>query len=270
MNKPYLIYGTAWKKERTTELVLQAWRAGFRAFDTACQPKHYREDLVGEALRQLFRQGIQRSELYLQTKFTPLSGQDPQSVPYSVDATLSDQIAQSFQISLRHLHTDYLDALLLHSPLPTPDATIEAWHSLEKVHSNGGTRSIGISNCYDLHVLQNLHKLARVKPTVVQNRFYAKTGYDRELRQWCRENNIVYQSFWTLTANPDVLSHPDMQVLSRTLDKTPAQVLFRYLLQRDVTPLTGTTDENHMRQDLAIDSFTIDAQGMAVIDNLLV
>ena len=79
---PFL-YGTAWKKEATTELVVAAVRAGFRGIDTACQPKHYREDLVGAALAQLAAEdGIARDALWLQTKFTPLPGQDPQNVPY--------------------------------------------------------------------------------------------------------------------------------------------------------------------------------------------
>ena len=79
---PFL-YGTAWKKERTTDLVLQAVLAGFRGIDTACQPKHYREDLVGAALKRLAEEhGVRRDSLWLQTKYTPVSGQDPADIPY--------------------------------------------------------------------------------------------------------------------------------------------------------------------------------------------
>ena len=79
---PFL-YGTAWKKETTTDLVLQAVRAGFRGIDTACQPKHYREDLVGAALKRLSEEhGVRRDSLWLQTKYTPVSGQDPADIPY--------------------------------------------------------------------------------------------------------------------------------------------------------------------------------------------
>lgn len=74
---PPLIYGTAWKKERTADLVIQAIKAGFCGIDTACQPKHYNESLVGEALVKLGKHNISRDSLFLQTKFTPLSGQDP-------------------------------------------------------------------------------------------------------------------------------------------------------------------------------------------------
>jgi diketogulonate reductase-like aldo/keto reductase len=70
--------GTAWKKEKTTALVIQAIKTGFRAIDTACQPKHYEEKLVGDGLVTLYDEGfISRGDIWLQTKFTPLSGQDP-------------------------------------------------------------------------------------------------------------------------------------------------------------------------------------------------
>ncbi|HEX4938173.1 MAG TPA: aldo/keto reductase, partial [Candidatus Kapabacteria bacterium] len=151
---PRILYGTAWKKERTTALVLQAFRAGFRGIDTACQPKHYDEAGVGGALRQLQTQGIRRGDYYLQTKFTPLSGQDPERVPYDPSAPLADQVAQSFAASCRNLHTDQLDGLILHSPLPTAAQTLTAWRAMEQIQQQGGTRQLGISNCYDLRVLQ--------------------------------------------------------------------------------------------------------------------
>ena len=67
---PIIIYGTAWKKARTYDLVQQAYAAGFRGFDTACQPRHYDEALVGKALADLSVEGAQRSSYYLQTKYT--------------------------------------------------------------------------------------------------------------------------------------------------------------------------------------------------------
>ncbi|MGH8310686.1 MAG: aldo/keto reductase, partial [Steroidobacteraceae bacterium] len=100
-------------------------------------------------------------------------------------------------------------------------------------------------------------RLARVKPAVVQNRFYADTGYDREIRAFCSKQRIVYQSFWTLTANPQVLAHATITALASKYGPTPAQILFRYLTQIDVVPLTGTRSEAHMREDLAIFEFEL-------------
>ena len=94
-----MIYGTAWKKERTTDLVVSAVVHGFRRIDTACQPKHYREDLVGAALQELYtNHGIKREDLWLQTKFTPIDGQDASEragkLPYEASAALPDQVTR--------------------------------------------------------------------------------------------------------------------------------------------------------------------------------
>lgn len=269
MTEPLIIYGTAWKKERTAPLVLQAWKAGFRAFDTACQPKHYREDLVGDALQTLQQQGVARKEFYLQTKFTPVGGQDPQRIPYDAGKSISEQVAQSLRVSLANLHTTYLDALILHSPISPFQRTIEAWRAFEEIHGRGAALRLGISNCYDLDLLERLYEEADVKPTVVQNRFYADSGFDIELRRWCADNRITYQSFWTLTANPHLLEHPQIQQMCHQYGKTSAQILFRYLHQRGVVPLTGTTSELHMQEDLAITEFAMTEADMGLIDGLL-
>ena len=117
---PQMVYGTAWKKERTAKLVLQAVRSGFRAIDTANMPKHYNESLVGVALKELFSKGeIKRESLFLQTKFTPdaCEGQPAHLHPYDKDAPVAERVSQSLKSSLEHLGVDYLDSLLIHSPM---------------------------------------------------------------------------------------------------------------------------------------------------------
>lgn len=206
MSMPRFMYGTAWKKDRTKELVELAVRTGFRGIDTACQPKHYHEPGVGEALSSLYSQGIiSRSNMFLQTKFTSLNGQDPNRIPYDPRAALSEQVHESFNISLTNLQTDYIDSLVLHSPMQHYADTHIVWRAMENIHATGKVRELGISNCYNLNTLQQLYKDAVVKPTVLQNRFYADSGYDEEIRQFCNEHSIRYQSFWTLTANPRIL-----------------------------------------------------------------
>jgi diketogulonate reductase-like aldo/keto reductase len=81
--------------DSTTDCVLRALKAGFRGVDTACQPKHYREDLVGEAIAMAISQDIvKRSDLFIQTKFTPIDGQDlHQPLPYEKHASLSEQVS---------------------------------------------------------------------------------------------------------------------------------------------------------------------------------
>jgi diketogulonate reductase-like aldo/keto reductase len=262
VRSPRILYGTAWKKEDTESLVRTAILQGFRGIDTACQPKHYHEPGVGAGVASFLDEKasngkLAREDLYLQTKFTPLSGQDPARIPYDPKAPLAEQVRQSFAVSLRNLRTDYLDCLVLHSPLPNARQSLEVWQTMESLVDARGVRQLGISNCYQLEQLQTLCDSARFKPAVVQNRFYADTGYDRGIRTFCRQNGIVYQSFWTLSANPHLLAHRTVRELAARHGRTPAQILFRYLTQNDIVPLIGTRSETHMREDLAIFEFEL-------------
>ncbi|MBF0286977.1 MAG: aldo/keto reductase [SAR324 cluster bacterium] len=259
---PSFIYGTAWKKERTADLVVQAIQNGFRGIDTACQPKHYNEPQVGKALQILKNYGIERDSLFLQTKFTPLPGHDPRQVPYDKNAPVELQVEQSFETSKQNLQTDYVDSLVLHSPFAPHTLLMKAWNTMETIQKEGGALQLGISNCYDLKVLESLHADSSVKPAVVQNRFYQQTGYDADLRHWCSTHGIMYQSFWTLTANPHILSSNTVRTIAQKLNKTEAQVFFRYLTQSDIVPLTGTCSEQHMIEDLSIFDFELSADDL--------
>jgi len=256
---PPILYGTAWKKHDTERLVATALRVGFRGIDTACQPKHYNEPGVGAGLAACLGEQLRREDLYLQTKFTSVSGQDPERIPYDPAATLTQQVGQSFEVSLRNLRTDYLDSMVLHSPLPSAKQTLEVWRAMESLVDSGGVRHLGISNCYQLRQLETLWESARIKPTILQNRFYADTRYDHDIRTYCRRQHITYQSFWTLTANPQILSHRTVTALAQRYERTAAQVLFRYLTQVGVVPLTGTRSQAHMREDLEIFEFELTA-----------
>jgi len=266
---PGILYGTAWKKERTAELVELAIRQGFRGIDTACQPKHYHEPGVGEGLAACLGADLRRDDFYLQTKFTPLDGQDPARVPYDPKAPLAEQVRQSFAVSLENLRTDYLDGLVLHSPLRQERETLEVWRSMEDLHDSGAVKRLGISNCYQPQLLENLHRAARIKPAVVQNRFYAETGYDREIREFCRQHGMVYQSFWTLTANPKLLEHATVKQLAAQYRRTPAQIWFRYLTQIGIVPLTGTGSAEHMREDLGIFGFELGEKQCGAVGRLI-
>jgi len=265
---PCIVYGTAWKKDRTAAHVAEALRRGFRGIDTACQPRHYDEAGVGRGIADSADTGLRREDLYLQTKFSPPDAHDPASIPYDPRAPIGEQVAQSFARSLENLGTDHLDGLVLHSPLTTGAATLEVWHALEAIAANGGARLIGISNCYSLKLLDALYRAADLKPAVVQNRFYRETGYDREIRAFCLEHGIVYQSFWTLTANPHVLGHATMRQIAARRSRAPEQILFRYLTQQGVVPLTGTTSVAHMQDDLEIFEFTLDDGELDAITQL--
>lgn len=263
------MYGTAWKKEATTQLVQQAVAAGFRAIDTANQLIHYQEALVGEALLALAKQGTKRDSLFLQTKFTPVNGQDHRT-PYDVKADLTTQVNQSFASSLEHLHTDHLDSYVLHGPYARfglGAADWEVWAAIEGHYDSGKAKMIGISNV-TAEQLALLCERARHKPMVVQNRCYAALGWDREVREICRTHRIIYQGFSLLTANRGVLAEPEVRAIAERFKTGVAQVIFRFAMQIGMLPLTGTTNQQHMKDDLACEQFTLTPDDLKLIETI--
>ncbi len=255
---PAILYGTAWKKNATSPLVEQAIKLGFRGVDTACQPKHYHEAGVGLGVARCIQENIvSREQLYLQTKFTPLNGHDPLQIPYDADAPLAEQVQQSFQASLNNLQTTYLDGWVLHSPLSDRRQLMEVWRAMERIQATQACRQLGVSNCYDLETLKFLYQNAEIKPAIVQNRFHAQTAYDQDIRAFCLRSHIIYQSFWTLTANPAILDHALVHALATRYQKTAAQLFFRFVTQLGIQPLTGTASATHMQEDLAIFDFEL-------------
>ncbi|KIM75943.1 hypothetical protein PILCRDRAFT_98815 [Piloderma croceum F 1598] len=248
-----LIYGTAWKKQETTKLVVQAVLSGFKAIDTAAQLKHYREDLVGEALQELQdKHGIKREAIFLQTKYTPIGGQDPtKPLPYNPTDPIQEQVKSSFQTSLSNLRTTYLDSYILHSPLHTLDLTLEAWRVLIALQDEGKVHKIGLSNAYDVSLLKALEAERQVQ--VVQNRWYEGNNWDRDVCKYCRDNGIQYQSFWTLTGSPRLLAHPDLIAIKEFAECTAPQALYRIVQLAGITPLSGTTKGEHMKEDVAVE-----------------
>jgi diketogulonate reductase-like aldo/keto reductase len=255
---PSFMYGTAWKKEATAQLVQLAVASGFRAIDTANQLIHYQEALVGEALRALENKGIKRDTLFLQTKFTPVGGQGGQT-PYDASADLTTQVRQSFASSLTHLYTDYVDSYVLHAPYSRRglgEEDWEVWAAMEGLYQSGKTKMIGISNITAAQ-LTELCEQANVKPMVVQNRCFAVLGWDKEVREICRAHDIIYQGFSLLTANREVLIYPEIQKIAKRLRAGPAQIIFRFAMQIGMLPLTGTTSQQHMKEDLQAEQISL-------------
>ncbi|KAF8342003.1 NADP-dependent oxidoreductase domain-containing protein [Cantharellus anzutake] len=262
-NFPKIIYGTAWKQDATADLVVKAVLQGYRAVDTACQPKHYREDLVGEALETLqTKHGIARDEIFLQTKFTSLDGQDrSKPLPYQPSASITTQVQQSFQTSLRNLRTARINALLLHGPLRTAQKTLEAWNAIVALKKENRVDLVGVSNVYDPRLLTYLTEGAGgVKPDIVQNRWYEGNDWDRDVVAYCLKEGIHYESFWTLTGSPALFNHPSIVKIAESRSCTPAQAIFRIAQQIGITPLAGSKNEKHMKDGLLAEH--IDLNGL--------
>ena len=256
---PRIMYGTAWKEDRTKPLVLEAIAAGFRAFDTANQRKHYVEKDVGAAVRTAIATGIvARKDLFLQTKFTYQRGQDHR-LPYDPNCDLTTQVRQSVASSLEHLGVTRIDSYLLHGPSRTGglgQADWETWYAIENAVDEGLVGLLGISNV-SVDQVDALLARARIRPAFVQNRCLARAGWDAEVRALCRTHGIIYQGFSLLSGNRQILVKPRVTEIARYYHKTVPQIVFRFAVQLGMLPLTGTTDGAHMRHDVDVFDFTL-------------
>jgi diketogulonate reductase-like aldo/keto reductase len=267
---PDFLYGTAWKEERTPALVELALRAGFRGIDTANQRRHYFEEGVGQGLAAAYRAGVvTRPDLFLQTKFTYRPGQDHR-LPYDPAASLSVQVAQSLASSLDHLGTDYVESYVLHGPSSGygwTDADAEVWEAMRKERDAGRARLLGVSNI-SLRHLEQMAVIHAEVPAFVQNRCYARLGWDRDMRLFCREHKIIYQGFSLLTVNVDVLNHPVVTGLAARENVTPAQVIFAFARAVGMLSLTGTSNAEHMKLDLATSAPMLSPEAVRAIETL--
>jgi diketogulonate reductase-like aldo/keto reductase len=275
MNKlaiPSILYGTAWKEEHTDRLVMEALTQGFTGIDTANQRKHYYEEAVGIAVDKFLKTSQKtRADLFLQTKFTSISGQDSR-LPYDEFASLTNQVKQSFASSLAHLHTDYIDSYVLHGPTLSHgiiDADLEIWQAMEALVHEGKVTFLGISNV-TIHQVEELYNKVSIKPSFVQNRCFTITRWDQEVRMFCKKHQITYQGFSLLTANQPYLSNPYMKSLSTKYSKTIPQITFRFAWHIGILPLTGTTNLQHMQNDLSINDFELTADEINHIENIAI
>ncbi|MEZ4365975.1 MAG: aldo/keto reductase [Kofleriaceae bacterium] len=250
---PPILYGTAWKEEATAACVGAALAAGYRGIDTAAQRKHYDEASVGVALAAALAAGtVTRAELFVQTKYTFARGHDHR-LPYDPAAPIATQVAQSCARSQAQLGLDVIDSYVLHGPWRADDlvaADDEAWDAMEALLDGGHVRALGVSNVTG-HQLELLCRRARHRPSYVQNRCYARDGWDAEVRAVAAAHGVRYQGFSLLTANRAVVAGPVVGAIAGRHQLTPAQVVFAFARAMGMLPLTGTRDPAHQADDLA-------------------
>ena len=153
--------------------------------------------------------------------------------------------------------------------MSTISSTLEVWKKFEEIQKRGGVVFLGISNCYDLSLFKTLWDKAEIKPSFLQNRFYKDSDYDVELRQFCKEKNVIYQSFWTLTANPHIINSKVVQSIAGKLSKTPEQIFFAFVRSNGIIFLSGTKNSVHMLQDLEVENIKLEQHDIDSISKLL-
>ena len=264
---PSIIYGTAWKEDRTRALTSQAIDYGFRAFDTANQRKHYVEEAVGVAIQEALSSGIvTREELFIQTKFTYPGGQDHR-MPYDPNSDPGTQVRQSLLSSLRHLGVTRIDSYLLHGPSRRSGlgpVDWETWRAMENAVDENVVSSLGISNVR-VDQLAAILNGARIRPTFVQNRCFAAARWDEGVRTLCHAENVIYQGFSLISGNRNLLQTPYVRNIAKRHGKTAEQIIYRLAVQLGIVPLTGTTSGTHMREALDVLAFVLTEEDMEIL-----
>jgi len=174
-------------------------------------------------------------------------------MPYDPQASPEEQVAASFASSLKNLQTTYVDSYMLHGPWSRYhfcDMDMKVWTAMEKLYESGQVKALGISNvCVDQ--LTELLTKVKVKPSYLQNRCFSTNSFDKEIRDLCKANDIVYQGFSLLTANQCVVFFHSVKGRAAKHDTGSGAVVMKFARQLGMLPLTGTTNATHMKQDLS-------------------
>ena len=176
--------------------------------------------------------------------------------PYDFNARIPEQVYTSIESSLYNLrsqekgtkYTAYLDAVLLQRPFSAMEDTWLAWRAMER-YVPRWVRHLGICNV-SIPELEEIYHRAVIKPSIVQNGFCADSKYDARIRAFCRDKGIIYQSFWTLTANPGIVRSHIVVEVAQSIGLSLYEALYILVLGLDgITILNGTTSELHMAND---------------------
>jgi 2,5-diketo-D-gluconate reductase A len=234
---------------RSLDVFQEAWRAGYRVFDTAV---YYAND--AELLATLDARDA-RGEGRLIHKVQP----------YRVSA-------QFERLILPKLRGRPLDTLLLHHPAlfvfdARPAALMKPWGELERLMERGLVRRIGCSNAGPAFI-EYLCAHASVKPSV--NQVEGHPGhYDAELARCCQERGIEVQCYSPLgRGRVPVLETAAIQEIARHTRRSPAQVCLRWSIQKGLVPIVRTANPAHMRDNLQAPSFSLDDAQMEAIDRI--
>jgi diketogulonate reductase-like aldo/keto reductase len=223
------------------DAVRWALELGYRHIDTA--QAYGNEESVGEGLRE---SGVPREEVFVTTKFYP-ARKDP---------------AAEAERSLRRLGLDYVDLYIFHWPEGGPTW---AWPGMERARALGYARSIGVSN-FSVAELQQLLATATVPPVVNQVQF-SPYAYRKVLLDACEQNGIVLEAYSPLGTGRHLSSKTVAQIAQRH-GRTPAQVLLRWCIERDIPVIPKSTHRERIAENAQIFDFTLTDQDIAELDAL--
>jgi 2,5-diketo-D-gluconate reductase A len=233
--------------EETQEAVEEALGAGYRHVDTAAA---YRNEAgVGAAIAAT---GVAREDVFVTTKLW--NGQQ------GYDSTLA-----AFEKSLERLGTGHVDLYLIHWPRPDRDLFLDTWRAFERIHEEGGARSIGVSN-FRVEDLERLEQKAEQRPTVNQIELHLRFQ-QAELRAWDADHEIVTEA-WSPLAQGDLLEDGTIETVAAHHDRTPAQVILRWHLQVGNVVIPKSATPERIRENFEIFDFELSEDDMAALARL--
>ncbi len=241
----------------TKEAVRISLEAGFRQFD--CAERYRNEEQVGEAMRAAFKEGkVKRKDVFVGTKLWNTNHRP-------------ERVKPAFEASLRRLQLDYVDLYCIHTPFAfkpgeeqdprdekgeviydSATTLTDTWKALESLVDEGRCKAIGLSNV-SLGQLKEVFEIARVKPAVLQVESHPYLP-EWELLDYCKRNGIVMQAFAALGRGmgPKLIDDPAITGIAKRVNKTPAQVLLAWAVQRGTAPLTTSTSTRYIKENFDI------------------
>ena len=231
----------------TERVVEQALDVSYRHIDTAAAYRN--EKGVGRAVANA---GIPREDIFVTTKLWNSN--------QGFDAAL-----ETFGKSLGRLGMDYVDLYLIHWPVPSQDRFVETWRAFERIHDEGGARTIGVSN-FRIEDLQRLEAETETLPTVNQVELHPHMQ-QRELRAWHKQHGIATEA-WSPLAQGAVLDDDTIADIARAHGKTPAQTVLRWHLQLDNVVIPKSVSPERIRENCDLFDFELSKQEMDMIAGL--
>jgi diketogulonate reductase-like aldo/keto reductase len=262
---PALGFGTLIPDPIATRVATKAaLEAGFRQLDAS--ERYRNEKQVGEAMQEVFQAGkIKREDVFIATKVWNNNHRP-------------ERVKPAFEASLKRLRLDYVDLYLIHTPFAFQpgdeqdprDANgnviydkgvtlLDTWRALEELVDKGKCKAIGLSDV-SLSQTQEVFEAARIKPAVVHVESHPYLP-QWDLWEYCRENGIVLQAFAALghSSEPKLLEDPVITAIAKRVNKTPAQVLLAWAIQRGTALLTTSTNPSRIKENFEVSALPDEA-----------
>lgn len=270
---PYVGLGTfPFQGKEMADVVEKALSAGYRMFDTS---DDYRgEEGLGMVVDNLKNMNLRREDIFLQTKISDCNAHDDDPLiglyfnpkqKFMGCYSVSDIIQDKIETSLRRMHTDYLDSVLIHYPFP--EYYVEIWKVLIKLKDDGVVRYIGVSNFSEKHIRKIIDETGEVPS--INECYISPIGSKPSLVEYCQMNNICMMSYSPL--KDLVMGRIETYVLdgiARRYNKSVSQIVLRWNIQRGCMPLPKTRSYSRMCDNINIFDFSLTENEMSQIDSM--